>query len=310
MTIKKREKTLTPEEQKIKMKNTYAPFWFNSEVLFGADLYPVSESFSQGVTVLFLMDVADFTSERISEFLLSWNIRYSKLPWSAVIVFQQKYAFMKNNSFIEKYRNHKVFLDPFGELFERFGSGKEPVAVILKAGQLATSMPLLPDLSKSLYQLESEFQRILRSDDTGLPLPSIEKWNKTNAPMQQSTFVAKQVTTSGKWSGNEDMIFSEDNNSSISISFKGKVLRMVAMAHPNALEPVRTKIMFNDKPIYKDLQGPLIHEDNTGSTTLEINKTTGIYDLILSDHEISGIFKITFPNLYDVGVVFYEFKTS
>ncbi len=310
MALKKREKTLTIEEQREKMRKDYGPFWFNSEVLFGANLFPVSETFSKEITVLFLLDIADYTTERIVEFLHEWNTRYAKLPWTAVIAFQQKYAFLKTNKFMDRLRNQKIFLDTFGDLFERFGSGKEPVAVILKAGQLVTSMPLLPDLSKSLYQLEVELQKALRSEDAGLPLPVIEKWSKKNVPMSQTTHSANQVTSSGAWTGSDSMIYSEDNNTSISIPFKGKSLRMIAMAHPNALEAVKARITFNDKPVYKDVQGPLIHEDNTGSTTLDINKTTGIYDLILSEQELTGIIKLTFLNVYDVGVIFYEFKSS
>jgi hypothetical protein len=310
MVNKKREKEITPEQMKEKFRKEFSSFWLNSEVLFGANLFPVANSFSQEVTIIFLLDASDFTTERVCEIMQSWSVKYSKLPWTPVIAFQQKYAFMKNSKFLERYRNQKIYLDVFGDLFERFGSGSEPVAVLLKNGELISSMPLLPNISESLYALESELQKCLRLDDPGLPLPVPEKWAKKGLPMSQNVISAGNVTTSGEWNSTETMLFTENNNTTISVPFKGKHLRMIAMAHPNALEPVKASITFNEKSLYNGIQGPIVHDDNTGASIIEINKTIGNYDMIQSDHEISGIVKITFTNVYDVGVIFYGFRIA
>jgi hypothetical protein len=310
MINKKREKEVTPEQMKEKFRKEYSPFWINSEVLFGANLFPVATSFSQEVTIIFLLDAGDFTTERVFEIVHSWSVKYSKLPWTPVIAFQQKYAFMKNAKFLERYRNQRVFLDVFGDLFERFGSGSEPVAVLLKNGELISSMPLLPNISESMHKLESELQKCLRLDDPGLPLPVPEAWAKKGLPLTQTVIPPSGVTTTGEWNATDTMLFAENNNTSISIPFKGKHLRMIAMAHPNALEPVKASITFNEKSLYNGIQGPIVHDDNTGASIIEINKIIGNYDLIQSDHEITGIVKITFTNVYDVGVIFYGFRTS
>lgn len=310
MAIKKREKELTADQIKEKFQKDYRPFWLNSEVLFGANLYPVAESFAKEITIIFLLDAGDFTTERICEAMQLWSSKYAKLPWSPVIAFQQKYAFLKNTKFLDRYRNHKIFIDVFGDLFDRFGSGKEPVAVLLKNGQMVSSMPLLPDLSGSLLKLEGELQKALRFDDAGLPLQIAEKWSKKGAPMQQTMVLPSSVTTVGEWTGNDAMLFTENNNSVISVPFKGKHLRMVAMAHPNSLEPIKASITFNDKSLYNGIQGSLIHDDNSGNSIFEINKIIGNYDLIHSDHELTGIVKITFLNVYDIGVIFYGFKVA
>ena len=310
MAIKKRERTLTPEEFKEKQKRDYAPFWLHSEVLFGAKLYPVSETFKKNVTIIFLLDVADYTTERIAEQLLAWNQKYSKLPWQGVLAFQQKYAFLKNQKFFERFKNQIVFLDPFGELFERFGSKKEPVALILKNGEFISSMPLLPNFPEMVFKLEMEFQKTLRLDDDGLPLANIEKWNKKNAPTEQNTVTPEQVSTFGEWNGSNTLLITEKNGSILSAPFRGRLLRLIAMAHPNARDPIKVSIMFNEKPLSNSIQNNIIHEESNGTTVFELNKTNGIYDLIQADHELTGVVKLTFLNAYDNGAVFYEFKIA
>jgi hypothetical protein len=310
MTAKKRDKEVTPDQMREKYKNELAGFWLNSEVLFGPNFFPIAPTFTESVTILFLLDAGDFTTERMIEALHTWTTKYTKLPWIPVLVFQQKYAFMKNQKFLDRYKNQKIFIDVFGELFDRYGSSQEPVAVLLKNGQLTTSTPLLPDLSGNLFQIENELQKLLRVDDPGLPLPVAEKWSKKGAPMEQKFIKPTEVTTSGEWNGSDAMLFTESNNATISIPFKGKHLRMVAMAHPNSLESVKASVTFNDKSLYNGIQGPMIHDDNSGNSMIDINKAIGNYDLIQSDHEITGIIKITFLNVYDIGVIFYGFKTS
>ena len=157
MALKKKERVLTRAEFIAKQKRDYAPFWINSTVLFGANLFPVEESFTKQITILFLLDVANYSTERAACMLQNWNEKYAKLHWESVFVFQQKYAFLKNTKFFERYKNQKVFLDTFGELFERFGSQTEPVAVILKNGELISSMPLLPNFPEMMYQYEQDY---------------------------------------------------------------------------------------------------------------------------------------------------------
>jgi len=308
MALRKKERVLTPEEFKAKQKRDYAPFWFNSEVIFGANLYPVSESFTKQVTVLFLLDVADYTTERVIELLHYWEEKYTKLHWQGIIVFEQKYAFLKNPKFFDRYKGQKIFLDTFGELFQRFGSLKEPVAVILKNGELVSSLPLLPNFSDTALDVENLLQSTLRIQDPGLPLPSAEKLTPNSATTQQ-TVTPEGVSTFGEWNGSKNLLITEKNGSIIAVPFKGKRLRLIAMAHPNARDSIKVSIMFNEKPLSNALQNSLIH-DFSGMTTFDINKVTGIYDLIESENEITGIIKLTFLNAFESGAVFYEFKIA
>jgi len=310
MALKKRERVLTPVEFKAKQKRDYEQFWINSEAIFGANLYPIVESFSKQVTVLFLLDVADFTTERTAELLNQWHHKYAHLKWDGILVFQQKYAFLKTHKFFDKFKNQKIFLDPFGELFERFGSEKEPVAVILKDGELISSIPLLPNYIETTLQLEHQLQLALRIGDLGLPLPLIEKWTKKNVALDQKTVLPDGVSTFGEWNGNKNFLTTEKNGSVIAFPFKGKSLRLVAMAHPNARDSIKVSITFNEKSIPIALQNSLIQQEDLGITLFEINKTSGIYDLIHSEAELTGIIKLTFLNAFDNGAVFYGFKTA
>jgi len=307
---KKRERALTPEEFKEKQLKDYTPFWIHSDVLFGTQLYPVDEAFTQQITILFLLDVADFTTERIFEEMKDWKLKYGKLPWMSVLVFQQKYAFLKNAKFFDRYKNQPILLDPYGELFERFGSQKEPVAVVLKNGQMVTSIPLLPNFSEKLYQLEHEFQRTLRAGDIGLPLPTPMTWAKKDVPADQEAILSDRVSTFGEWNGTKALLMTEQNGAILSLPFKGRFFRMIAMAHPNARESIRVSITLNEKPLPITTPGSLLHEDAKGASVFELNKITGIYDLVHSDHELSGIIKLHFSNAYENGVVFYEFRAA
>ena len=310
MAIKKKERMLTPEEFKAKQKRDYESFWINSHVLFGANLYPVDDAFTKQVTILFLLDPADFTTERVIEIIQTWKTKYDKLQWDCVLTFQQKYAFMKNPKFYERFKNQKIFIDTFGELFERFGSKSEPVAVVLKNGEFISSMPLLPNFLEMSYQLEQQLQSTLRMDDIGLPLAKVEKWSKKNAPLEQQNITPDQVTTFGEWNGTTSLLMTEKNNSILSIPFKGRFLRLVAMAHPNSRDPIKVSITLNEKSLATSIQSSAVHEDNSGITTIELTKNNGIYDLIQSETPLTGVVKLTFVNTYDNGAVFYEFKIA
>lgn len=309
MVLRKKERVLTPAEFKAKQKRDYAPFWFNTEVLFGANLYPVAESFENNVNVLFLLDVADYTTERVLTLLDYWDDKYGKLNWNGILVFQQRYAFLNQAKFFERYKQQKVFLDTFGELFQRFGSENEPVAVILKNNELITSMPLSKNFSQTAMQLELELQKSLRMGDPGLPLAAPGLLPEKSSKGQQSVG-PDGVSTFGEWNGTNTLLVTEKNGSIISVPFKGKNLRLIAMAHPNSRDNIKIGITLNEKHISNAAQTSLIHEDNNGDTFFEINKTTGIYDLVQSDTELTGVIKLTFLNAYDNGAVFYAFKIS
>ncbi len=309
MALRKKERVLTPEELKAKFKRDYAPFWINSEVIFGANLYPVSDSFTKQATLLFLLDAADFTTEKVTDLLYSWKQKYGKLQWESVLIFQPKYTFLKNPKFFDRFKNQKIFLDTFGELFERFGSNQEPVAVMLKNGEMVASIPLSPDFSEASLQLEQQLQKSLRQDDPGLPLAIVEKWNKKMYAKQQSV-TPEGVSTFGEWNGSKTLLVTEKNGSILSLPFKGKILRLVAMAHPEARDPIKVSITLNERPLPSTLQPSFMHGDDTGATLFELNKTTGIYDLFHSENEITGVIKLTFLNVYDNGAVFYEFKIA
>jgi hypothetical protein len=309
MALKKREKILSPEAIKENLKKELAPFWINSDVLFSTQLYPVSDKFTKQICIVFLLDIADYCSTQALDNLLAWQKKYDKLPWFPVIVFQQKYLFFKNRKFFDQFKNSIVFFDAFGELFARFGSNKEPVALILKNGEMVSSLPLLPNFGDQLKKIESELQKLLRLDDPGLPLPQINsQYKKMNESM--STVGIDKVSTLGEWNGSKTMLYAEENNVEVSFGFKGKKLRLVAMTNPDARETVRVSISFNDKPLPFPMRTELIREDSKGLALFEIDKTQGIYDIVFTETTMTGVIKLKFLNVFDNGVVFYEFRIA
>ena len=182
--------------------------------------------------------------------------------------------------------------------------------MIFKNGEFVSSFPLLPDLNEKFFTFEIEFQKILRINDDGLPLPIAEKMGAGTSPVAQEIVTPDLVSTFGKWEGGSTLLLTEQNDSIISIPFRGRFLRLLAMAHPNAHDPIKVAITFNEKALPNNFHTALVRDDKKGNTVFDLNKTIGIYDLIQSDREIVGIIKLNFINAFDNGAVFYGFRIA
>lgn len=322
MPLRKKEKTLTLAEIKEKIKKDSASNWLHSEPLFGIGSFPegpklitASESAEQEVLLVFLLDAADYVTDRILDALTLWKERYKKLNWKAVLVFQQKYQFLKNAKFYDRYKAFPVFqttpvyLDPFGELFEKYGSQKEPVALFLNRGEMAYSTPIMNDFQSKLLEIEAQLHRNLRQQDDGLPLPLLYRYDIT-APVDTRQIKASEMTQTGNWIDGRTSLITDDPHATLSFGFEGKSLRLIATLHPQARENAKIFITLDGQPIPHSLHGPMIHENDKGQTVLEINRNTGIYEILNSTQPMRGILKFHFHMVIETPVIFYELRQA
>jgi hypothetical protein len=322
MPLRKKEKVLSPAEIKEKIKKDSASHWMHSEPLFGIYSFPegprllaVSDNAEHEVLLVFLLDAADYVTDRILDALALWKDRYRKLNWKPVLVFQQKYQFLKNAKFYERYKASPVFhtipiyLDPFGELFEKYGSQKEPVALFLNRGEMAYSTPMMIDFPDKLLEIEAQLHRNLRQQDDGLPLPLLYRYDIT-APIDQRQVKASEMTQTGNWIDGRTSLITDDPHAVLSFGFEGKSLRLIATLHPQARENAKIYITLDDQPLNHTLHSPLIHENDKGQSVLEINRNTGIYEILHSNQPIRGIVKFHFHLVIETPVIFYELRQA
>ena len=322
MALKKKERPLSPEELKEKLRRETRARWLHGEPEFaftstpqGPMFLPLSKSMEKEITLLFLLDAADYVTHRTIEAIQIWKERYKHLPWNAVIAFQQKYLFLKIPQFFDPFKSIKsfatlpIYLDPFGELFEKFGSGTEPVVAMFSEGQLVYSTPLLPDFQSKILEIETTLQHQLRLRDVGLALPLLYQY-QISAPVDQKMLRPEDVILEGNWANAGKAWATEDVKAVLTIPFEGKSLRWVAVLHPEARENCRLMVTFNGQPVNQTMSGAHVKYDEKGNSLIEVTRNTGNYELIESQTEIRGILKIQMINAMESPVIFYEARAA
>ena len=113
MALRRKERPLSPEELREKLSLQNIQNWLHSEPLCAlptdaessASLLPLTETAEKELLVICLLDAGDYLSDRMIEVLAVWKSRYANLAWRGVVVFEQKYLFLKNSRFFEHYKH-------------------------------------------------------------------------------------------------------------------------------------------------------------------------------------------------------------
>jgi hypothetical protein len=316
----KRKKALTPEELREKLNTEKAPFWHNGEPYFsviqtpqGLELFSLQEIFGKEVIALFLLDVADYTTERVMDVLDLWKARYKGLGWKPILVFQQKYLFLKNPKFFDRYKNHSAFLstpiylDIFGETHEWANSAQQPCLLLLTQGKIFYKDSLNGPFAQKILAAETRLQEALRIEDAGLPLP-ILSLDPQPLLLDTQTIRIDQVTLNGNWIEGKGSLLTEDSQSTLTFPFEGNSLRLAIDLHPQSRENARIQITLNEQPVKESNFGPALRNDEKGNSILEVNEKSGIYDLFVSPEKLRGIFKLHFCSPHPI--IFYELRVG
>jgi hypothetical protein len=319
---KRKERPPTLDELKIKLKDETAARWLHSHPHFallgaahGNAFLPISPEAEKETLVIFLADVGDYLTERNFEILDLWRARYKKLNWLPIMVFQQKYVFLKNVKFLDQFKHFHTFttlpiyLDPFGELFEKYGSTKEPVVLIFKAGELKMSVSLKDNYEQKILEVETALQACLRQEDPGLPLPVLHTY-KIEGMVDTFSDTANRATRSGEWMESSASVATNDPQALLMYPFEGNSLRLVASLHPNAHENCRVTVTLDQHPIPHAALGDHVKPDDKGNTVVEINRFSGNYEIVKSDSVLRGILRFTSSQFFENAVIFYEFRSG
>lgn len=320
--LKSSKKPLTPEEMKKRLLTQMAEAWLHSDPLCsflpdanGPKIFPLDPKVESGILVVFLLDVGDYCTERALEVLSAWKEKYRGLNWLPILSFQQKYLFIKNPKFLERYRNMPqfaktpIFIDPLGEWFETFGVKDQPVLLFFNKGVLFFKEALLPDFYKTIELAETQLQEALRLDDPGLPLPNVQKITP-ELTTDLKIIPPDALIQTGYWVPANRSLVTDDSHAALSFPFEGKKLRLMAVTHPQARESSRIQISFNHEPVPVSKHGAQVHLNDKGVAVMDINRASGIYELINSDEVLKGTIEMKFLNALENAVVIYELRTA
>ena len=323
MVSRRKERPLSPEELKDKLTTTTAPHWLHSEPLCGlsppvagiTQMISLTEIAEKELLVIVLLDAGDYLTDRMVEVVAEWKSRYRNLGWRPVIVFQQKYIFLKNSRFFDHFKNVSafnvlpVYLDPDGTWYQHFDSKTAPKIVFLAQGTILFSMSLDQNFTSKIEDIELKLQETFRLEDAGLPLPKVRQ-TSLKLPLDHAKISSEQTVQTGHWVKSSESLASDDSQAALSFEFEGKSIRLIATTHPKARENTRALILFNDQPLPLIAFGDELHANDKGQAVMEVNRNTGIYEIVQSDTTLKGTLKIKFINAPENPVIFYEVRIA
>ncbi|MBS1959017.1 MAG: hypothetical protein JST80_06055 [Bdellovibrionales bacterium] len=319
MALRRREKPLSPEELKDKIIKEFGDSWMHSEPHFGfspdGSLFPLSNLFQSEISLLFLLDAGDYITDRAYEFMQQLKGRYPRLPWMPIIAFNYKYSFLKNTKFFDRFKHFPIFhttplfIDKNSHLDRLHKIDGLPTVVFFNRAHDINRISLGGDFQQAIMECERTLQIALRMYDMGLPLPNVPTF-EAQGPVDSNRTTLKDVVKGGSWIGFEDTIVTDDPKATIDTYFDGKQLRLISTLHPQARDTSRLQVTMNDKPVPHNLCGSNLKIDDKGNTVVEINRNSGVYELISSPNAIKGKIKIHFVSVIENPVVFYELRTA
>lgn len=320
--MKRKVKILTLEEIKEKMIAQSAENWPHSEPHFGLlptpegiKVLPLSPQAESGLLVLFLVDLVDFSFGLVLDSVEHLRSSLKQLPWDAVMITEEKYAFSRSPQFLDRFRMTRSFstipflYDQKGDYFEHFQANKGSRIVVLHRGNEVLNLPMTPDFAIQLARVEQQLHDALRIDDPGLPLPGIAQIHFPR-PIDRRTIPADELTLQGNWIQAAHAVASEDSQGAVSFPIQGNQVRLIATNQGNSREPTRFSITFNDEPLSSAHFGAATRQAEKGIAVGEITKGSGIFEIIHSNVEMKGTIKIRFLNAVENPVIIYGVRVA
>ena len=105
-------------------------------------------------------------------------------------------------------------------------------------------------------------------------------------------------------------LVTDDSKAALSFPFEGKKLRLICVSHPQARENTRATISLNDQALPNPHHGEHVHMNDKGLAVMEINKTSGMYELIDAEMTLRGPVQINFLNAVENPLILYEFRSA
>ncbi len=317
---KRKEKPLTLEEIKAKMIQQSEESWTHSTPLIGLAAsndgpvwLPLDPSAAEGTLLLVMLEFGDYLSDAILGLISDMMDEYSKLPWRPVIAYQPTTLFLKQQKFFDRYRNQSnfhlipVFSDQAGDWFDTLKTNGAPTLAILHQGIVVFKEPFGQDPIRTLLQAEEQLHQILRVEDPGLPLFRVTP-RATKKTLEKGSIPIDSFTLGGNWIRGANTVMTEDSSATLSFQFEGEHLRLLANLHPQARDPSRFSIYFNDEPLASAHFGPNTYQGDRGNPTVELNRTQGVYEIIDAETPLRGKITFKFLNAVENPVILYSLR--
>jgi hypothetical protein len=129
-------------------------------------------------------------------------------------------------------------------------------------------------------------------------------------PVDHRALSARDLLLAGNWMQANDSVVTEDSTAGLSFNFEGSHLRIVAITHPNARETARLTVSFNDEPLPSAHYGANTRLGDKGTAISEINRTSGLYELVSSSLTLKGKITLRFMNAVENPVILYGIRTA
>lgn len=317
---KRKEKPLTLEEIKAKMIAQSESSWRHSPPLIGLAAssdgpvwLPLDPSAAEGTLLFLMLELGDHLSDALLETVSDMIDRYSRLPWRPVIAYQPKTLFLKQAKFFERYRTQShfhlipLYSDDTGDWFDTLQTNGSPTLAILHQGIVVFKEAFGKDPLLTLLHAESKLQQILRVEDPGLPLFDVTR-RETQKTLEKGAIALESLTLNGNWIRGANTVMTEDSAASLSFQFEGEHLRLLANLHPQARDPAKFSIYFNDEPLASAHYGPHTYQGDRGNPTVELNQSQGVYEIIDAERPLRGRITLKFLNAVENPVILYSLR--
>ena len=185
----------------------------------------------------------------------------------------------------------------------------QPTVVFFNRGHDINRISLGQNFEAALTECERILQTVLRMGDRGLPLPIVAPYI-ASGPVDTTRTVIANIQREGNWGAAEGAIFTEDPKAVLIAHFEGKSLRMIATLHPQARDACKLHVTLNDKPIPQNICGIHLKHDDKGNSVVEVNRNSGVYELIHTPTSMKGVIKIHFISVIENPAIFYELRAA
>jgi hypothetical protein len=122
--------------------------------------------------------------------------------------------------------------------------------------------------------------------------------------------VGTDLIQSGYWAAIDGSITTEDPNAKLSFPFQGNRLRIIAITLPQARDAARALVTIDDNPVPRNAYGAQLHPADRNQSIFEVNRHTGIYEIISSENTIQGTVTLRFLNTLENPVVIYGLRIA
>jgi hypothetical protein len=131
---------------------------------------------------------------------------------------------------------------------------------------------------------------------------------ETGKILEKGIIPFERLTLGGNWIQGSNTVMTEDSSASLSFPFEGEHLRLLANLHPQARDPSRFSIYFNDEPLASAHFGPHTYQGDRGNPTVELNRIQGVYEIIDAETPLRGKITFKFLNAVENPVILYSFR--